>query len=207
MKNVAGVAKRALVLTLLTIPFGTIISCLPDDGCGGPVRYGIDGITGTPVRFAGGPLPEDTLNTGAVVPYDEYALLISPVADRRAEVVPTTGSWIGKACACDPAIVPTDQLASITVVSDTDFIASEGNTVAAGDTLNLFFDVRNEYESVTESLANYVSQLPAPAKEYWFAMMLNAAPLEPQVHQFTVRYQLTNGKSYNFTSDPVTITP
>ena len=205
MKNVATTAKRVVILWLISISIGAVVGCDPDD-CGGAVRYGIDGIMGISVRFTVGPLPEDTLKAGATVPYDQYALLITPLADHRAEITPSVGSWLGRAYACDPAIVPTDQLAGIVISSDTDFTASNGRTVSAGNTLNEFFNVRSEYGLVTESLVSYVSSLPAPAKEYWFAMILNVAPDEAQSHQFTVHYQLTNGKSYRFTSDPVTIT-
>ena len=199
--------KRIVLLLLTAVFLGAVVSCFPDDGCGGPIRYGIDGIAVAPVRFTEGQFLEDTLAPGDTVVYHQYALLISPVADPTAQIAPSVGSWLSQAYACDPAVVPTDRLARVTVLSDNDFIASDGRTIEAGDTLAAYFDRRDEYGSVAEKLVDYNDRLPAPAKEYPFAIVLTETPAGPQIHQFTVSYRLVDGKSYNFTSDPVTITP
>ena len=206
MKRASATLARILLLVVVMFFWGAVVSCLPDDNCGGPVRYSIDGIAGIPVQFAGDS-SLDTLEAEATVPYNEYALLISPVANHRAEVAPTTGHWGGRAYACDPAIVPTDQLTDVTVLSGTDFVTLDGVAVTAGDTLNAFFDIRSEQGGILESLLNYTSDLPAPAKEYQFAIALNTAPDKPQAHQFTVHYRLRSGDLYTFTSPAVTIIP
>lgn len=197
--------KRVLFLWLLTTFIGTVFSC--SDHCGGPLYYGIGNITGIPVIFTEGQPLEDTVAKAATLPYHQYALLITTVPDYRTQSTPSGGGWFQRAYACDPAVVPTDELAAIVVTSDTDFTATDGQRIKADTSLTPFFETRSEYGIATDYVASYVNDLPAPAKEFRFALVLARAPAEPQLHQFTVHYQLTDGRAFSVTLPPVTITP
>ena len=198
--------QRAAILSLAAIIVGMVASCGLDDCDESGIQYRISSIKGAFIPLSEG-RRTDTLAAEASMQYDEFVLLITPVAEYLTAEESSVGSWLSPAYACDPAILPVDQLASVTVLSDTDFRVSDGRVVASGDTLNTFFHVSSPYGSASQNLVEYVNTLPTSAREATFGIVLNSAPAQPQTHRFTVHYALTNGDTFRFSSDPITITP
>ena len=196
--------KRIVSLWLLFLFMG-VLSCEPED-CGGPVYYGIDSISSIPMKFVEGQLLDYMVDTSST-PYYQYALQITIEPDYMTSGTPSAGSWFSPAYACEPAPYPTDTLASVAVVSETDFSTADGRTIAAGQNLIAEFDVGNGYGVIIESGERYTRRLPILAENQSLVLVLATAPAEPQSHRFTVRYQLTGGETFSAIAPPVTITP
>lgn len=204
---------KLLKLTFLLV-FLLPIGCNVDDdldcGNGSPPYANITGLTGQNVRLLDDRYRNKaSLTDDEVVSFEEYALEVSPTAeytdDRRAE---TSGSWIGAAYACSPVpFVPTEKVTDLAVFSNNPYEQANGDeAIAPGERLNDIIEIYDQWNGYVTGLPEFIPRENF-AYEAGFLLQFTAAPAREITHTFTVRYELDNGETYEFTAPPVTITP
>ena len=206
-KRYSRFAARVVAILLITLPIGVIISCLPDD-CGGigPYYTTVEEITSTNIRFTDG--QNSALGQNDTVMYSEYAISTDILSGAVAETAESTGSWFSSAYACDPAPILVDTVVAITVFSNADYVSSAQDTIAAYESLNAYLCIGfNGSPTSFESLTSYPQARLQLAYRPFFIVRFSEAPAAPQTHEFTVGYELADGRVLSSTTAPVTVTP
>ncbi len=199
---------KPMLLLMLLFPVG----CDNDDlNCGNGVpRYtDVIGITGYNARLLTDNYRKlDSLAAQAQATFAQYALQLSPtveLTDQRAEI---TGGWGNAAYACDPVPPkPFETITDIALFSNTAYEqASSDKVIAAGERLNDIVKIYDYYSGRIVGLPDFLLDEPLAGEE-GFLLQLTTAPAQETIHTFTVRYELDNGETYEFTALPVTLTP
>ena len=197
---------KAVFLLVLLLPVG----CGKTDDCGSaPLYVDLTGITGQNVRVS-----TDNYRNPVLLPdqssvsYENYALQVIPKVeynDQRAEAL---GSWFGTAYACSPALPePTEVIADIALFSNAAYQqASSDKIIAAGERLNNIVKTYDYRSGRIVGLPDFLLDKPLAAEE-GFLLQFTTAPTREATHTLTVRYELDNGETYEFTAPPVTLTP
>lgn len=185
------------------------IGCFDDGGCGSFNNQFIDikEVSGTNVALGSSYSAFVELGEGATVTYTEFGIRAIPEVTYQSEMAEVSGGY--NAYACSPvAPQPTEEIAEIVVFSAAPYAQSSSSKVfAAGDTLNTIIKIYEPYSGRIVGLPDLFMDDDVMASDYPFTLQLTSAPQEPTEHQFTIHYRLTNGEFYEFTTDPVVITP
>ncbi len=200
---------KLIFLLALLFPIGCNVDDDLDCGSSNPPYVDITGVSGQNVRLLDeryrnrAPLTDEEL-----VGFGEYALEISPVAEYTEQRSETSGSWIGATYACSPVpFVPTEKIADIAVLSSTPYEQANGHeTIAPGERLNDIIEIYDQWSGHVAGLPDFLLREQF-AYEAGFLLQFTAAPAQEATHTFTVRYELDNGETYEFSTPPVTLTP
>ncbi len=199
------------VVLLLSLLFGG--SCQQNDcGRGGPSHVNITGLTGANLLLeTENYYSRDALPATTAVTYYNYGLQVTPQAtyfSYQPQTKPRAG-FFPAAYACSPVPPqPSEEIADIAVFSQADYRqANSTKVLAAGDTLNAVFEIYDYHSGRIVGLPDFLVDEKLAASETGFVLRPIVAPADPQAHQFTLHYRLTNGEFYTFTADSVTLTP
>ena len=141
------------------------------------------------------------LSDNANVDFEDAGFVAEPTTRKIA--MKSGPSFFPSAFACTPATSqPTQKIASIEIISSSEFV-SGGQTIAAGGDLTPFFGVG--YPDAT-SISDYLS-MSTPATTQWILLVLTNAPTGQQQHEFKFTITLDDGSEFSGFSKLINITP
>jgi hypothetical protein len=135
------------------------------------------------------------------VDFEDVGFVAEPTTRKIAKK--SGPSFFPSAFACAPATSqPTQKIASIEIISSSDFITG-GQTIAAGGDLTPFFGIG--YPDATP-ISDYLS-MSTPATTQWILFVLTSAPTGQQQHEFKFTITLDDGSEFSGFSKLINIIP
>jgi hypothetical protein len=160
------------------------------------VEAGIQPSTGIKSFYNSTPLQTDDS-----IKFEDAGFKFIPAIQMIA-IVETAGLFTS-VFACEPAFLPTKRIVDITVVSSSDFFASD-TTYKAGANINLLFNVE-DYNYVGP-MKEFLDDLPL-AHDTPLLLILDEAPAQAEKHSFTFTIKMDDGSNFSLTSKSMILLP
>jgi len=102
--------------------------------------------------------------------------------------------------------IHSEDITFFSLTSNATFILTDDLSIPPGETLNPYFSI--QYDGGTQlPLPIFLNSPENHPMEIPLYLFLNTAPLNNQIHQFTVNYKLDSGNDFTATTEKVIITP
>ncbi len=150
----------------------------------------------------------DELHPNEEVSYYDYRLILGIGVEYFSAIEEDHFSFPGmipSLMANDPGDpIPSQDLESISIVSNSDFIFHNGVVIPAGSSLNAYFVTSIDEISQNMNVDEYLEWAKTPREDAVFFKLLEA-PKEEQTHRFNVWYKIKGVPNFSTTADPVLI--
>jgi len=141
--------------------------------------------------------PPDTIAANDTIDFKKLSIAIT--STQRSVTLHSSAKSGSEAWACDPTVIPADEIKSITVTSS----AAYNSTLPPGIHLSPVLSIARK-GSPQEAFSDFDTTPDRPAYES-YSIRLAQAPENSGLHRFTVKIDLLNGQTFTNTAAPVYI--